>query len=107
MTEPLEVTCDSCHRDFKMSSGSILTRQGPGEFRDVGIRCPKCKTFYHVYYTNDELDRRRGLLRQAEVVVQKVQSDVNVARYRRAKTLYTESFDQVQTLAKQLKEASK
>lgn len=98
--QTMQFHCEHCQVDFKASTGSILTRDADQEFRDVGIRCPNCKSFYHAYFTTVELDRRRGLLRQAQNIMQSRPSQQNEARWRRAKQLYQASFDEVQKLAR-------
>ncbi len=57
-----KVVCDNCNKEFKIK---LKTQKVKDDVERVYFTCPKCKTEYECYYTNDKvksLQRRlRGL----------------------------------------------
>lgn len=70
----------------------------PDKGEDVtswGLRCPRCQTFVHCYYTNPELDRLRDKVQTAMLIHQKRRTLPNLTRWQAAKELYRVAHEEL------------
>jgi len=62
------VLCVACGKQFLQLENSKAIDLGLVKgrtWRRIGLECPHCQTFYHGFFTNDLLDRRRKLIKKA------------------------------------------
>jgi len=56
------VVCDNCNKEFKIK---LKTQKVKDDIERVYFACPKCKTEYECYYTNDKV---KSLQKQIQVL---------------------------------------
>lgn len=60
-----KAVCDNCNKEFKIK---IRTQKIKDDIERVYFACPKCKTSYECYYTNDKI---KALQRQIKALQNK------------------------------------
>lgn len=59
-----EVVCDNCNKGFKIK---VRTQKIKDGVERVYFTCPKCKTEYTFYYTNDKVKELQGQIKALQM----------------------------------------
>lgn len=61
--------------------------------KELGLRCPKCGHWTHVFYETAKVRRFRAALNRAKTLFQKRRTDGNLKDLRRAQGKFRDAFD--------------
>lgn len=85
----MQIKCNDCGRLIEMDVQQRPAANDP-TLTEVGIECPDCHTWYHGYFTSDELEQKRALLGRFQAKAQRSQADF--ARYQRKREAFAAAF---------------
>lgn len=92
--EDLGVVCKVCHTESKFSDIAV-TRKVDGNVREMGLLCPKCKTFFHSNFISLQLE---ATLKRISDRVKLHRASATVNGYHAIKSMqasYKKEFDEL------------